>query len=259
MTFMRTVGRISPGVAAVVASLALCAGGSGVQASGASDQASLASELWLKARTAVGGHLALAKITGLTFDSELMVQSERSRRQSTLLLPNGYQQTDERLKFTLFDGAYWTVPDNGRSQNVVHIQAARRAFLNKAITLLIVKPEDVGLSMTARRNVRLPQTTQSGDVLSYTGPDAFFLDLFLDQETGLPIGFTWPWWSLPPGPQESYSVRFVDHQEVGGLKFPKTMETRSQAVPGGAPTTSRSTLSNVRLNPPDIADRFVRR
>jgi hypothetical protein len=216
-----------------------------------------APELLAKARAAIGGEEALARVTGLAFKLSTLAGARTSPHvgEHGLLLPDKYvQSTPTRASF-IAARDYWSVPVNPAMAEVNQIHM-RRQLARWAIILLVPKPELLGMTARERRGVRPPGSLPLADVVTFEGADQFTLDLFLDPETGHPVGYSWPFWTDRIG-AGWFAARFDGYSEIDGVRFPSTIEAR-YGFDEGPGTLNRSTITDLVTNPPGLEGRFRR-
>lgn len=210
-----------------------------------------ATQLLSKVRAALGGEESLAKVRALSFD--LTSGGSTGAPFVTghaLALPDKYQQTTPTLAFTLSGKEYWSSTGDTSAAETV-----RRQMVRWMIVLLVPKPESLGLTLTVRQGVAVPDGAETADVLSYAGPEQFSVDLFIDHATNRPLGYTWPFWSQRPQP--GFFARFANYHPTQGIQFPGLIN--SQVALGQAkPSITQATVTNVQVNP-DMGTRFVRK
>lgn len=216
-----------------------------------------ANTLLSRARMALGGEAALAKVQGLTFELTSVMGSRPAHVSNhSLLLPDRYEQVTPAFTFTLAGTEYWSSQGSAASASTVAALAMRRQFARWAIIFLASDPQVLGMTLNGRSAVPMPDGSGVADVLTYAGRDQFALDLFLDRESGRPVAYSWPFWSDRPGP--GFLATFAEFRDVGGISFPSVINARS-GFGDAKKSETHSTVSKIVVNPTGLATRFVRR
>lgn len=223
-------------------------------------QPAVAGRLLQRARAAIGGDSVLDKIHGLSFETTLIRPDKSTFGTSHFLIPpDKYANETATATFTFSRGEYWGSGAAIISGSKTGQIEMRRAFWRWMVQFLAPKPETISAEMriAGREGVPMPDGQGTANVLSYSGPDGFSIDLFLDPASGRPLGYTWPWWRSPPTSSAGFLCRFTTFSAVDGFKFPTESDV---TTPGNDGTLyhSVSKTANLKINPAGLAARFQR-
>lgn len=215
MTLLRWITAL-----AAIALLALLGGQSTAAAvgNGASSSSADAAALLGRARQARGSAAAWRRLRNVVLDQSLKYVASSDLSQATYIFapPDRFQWINGSHVHTIDRSGY----RQNRDVPATILESARarvfRTFTHLEIVYLLQWPSTLPLRLQ-----RLPRRDFRGkkvDVLRFAGPDDVRLDLLLDADRGLPIGYV-AQSDISGQPTES-SCWLTDYRDVEGIAFP---------------------------------------